>query len=62
MLLGLKIHALVCSRDYLIVVFYTHARSWQFRIVTPDGCILGEEKIYYSAEAAADAGRSWLKA
>jgi hypothetical protein len=62
MLIGLKIHTLVCSRDCLLIVFYTHARSWQFRIVTPDGCTRGEEKIYYNAEAATDAARSWLKA
>jgi hypothetical protein len=54
---GLKIHCLVCSRDYILAVFYTHARSWQFRIVTPDGCTSGEEKIYYSADAAADAAK-----
>ncbi len=62
MLLGLKIYSLVCDRSYLMVVFYTHARSWQFRIVEPDGCTRGEEKIYYSAEAAEEAGKSWLKA
>jgi hypothetical protein len=59
---GLKIHCLVARRDYLMIVFYTHARSWQFRIVTPDGCILGEEKVYYSSQAAEAAARSWLKA
>ncbi len=59
---GFNIHCLVCSRNYLMVVFYSHAKNWQFRIVTPDGCTRGEEKVYYSAEAASDAARSWLKA
>jgi hypothetical protein len=58
---GVKIHCLVARRDYLMIVFYTHARSWQFRIVTPEGCTMGDEKVYYTPEAAEDAGRLWLK-
>jgi hypothetical protein len=58
---GFKIHYLVARRDCLMIVFYSYAKSWQFRIVTPDGCTRGEEKIYYTSEAAEDAARLWLK-
>jgi hypothetical protein len=49
---GFKIHSLVCSPDGLMIVFYTHARSWQFRIAIAEGSVLGEEKIFYSPIAA----------
>jgi hypothetical protein len=59
---GFKIHVPVCSRDYLIIVFRTDGKCWQFRIVALDSCVLGEKKVYYTPEAAEDAARLWLKA
>jgi hypothetical protein len=56
-----KIHCLVGSSKYLLIVFHTDEKCWQFRIVTADGCTRGEQKIYYTPEAALSAGRQWLK-
>jgi hypothetical protein len=41
-------------------VFYTSTRCWQFRVMSPDGAVYGEKKIYYSAGAAETAGREWV--
>jgi hypothetical protein len=54
-----KRHSLICHRGYLTIVFRTEGK-WQFRIVAPDGCILGEQKILYSPKAA-DAVKFWFK-
>jgi hypothetical protein len=58
---GFKIHCLVASRNYLMVVFHTDEKCWQFRIATSDGSVLGEQKLYYTAEAAEAAARRWFK-
>ncbi len=58
----LKIHSLVSSRGYLMAVFRIDGKLWQFRVVTPDGATLGEEKVDHTVEAAEDAARFWLKA
>ncbi|MCC5662237.1 MULTISPECIES: hypothetical protein [unclassified Nostoc] len=55
-----KIHSVVCIHSRVLVVFYTPCKCWQFRIVSPGGTVLGDYPIYYSAEAAAKAGREWI--
>ncbi|MBD2248636.1 hypothetical protein [Nostoc sp. FACHB-888] len=55
-----KIHSVVCIQSRVLVVFYTPCRCWQFRIVSPDDTVLGDYPIYFSAEAAAKAGREWI--
>lgn len=44
----------------LLIVFYSARRCYQFRIVTPTGEVMGDEKIYYTADAALTEGRRWL--
>jgi hypothetical protein len=53
----IKIHSVVCIQSRVLVVFYTPGTCWQFRIISPDGTVVGDYPIYYSAEAAAKAGR-----
>lgn len=33
----------------------------QFRVISPDGAMFGERKIYYTAEAAEKAGQEWIE-
>ena len=43
-----------------LIVFYTEAHCWQFRLISPGGAVFGERKIYYSAEAALKVGLEWI--
>ena len=43
-----------------LMVFYTEAHCWQFRLISPGGAVFGKRKIYYSAEAALKAALEWL--
>ena len=55
-----KIHLIVGIRGAILVVFYTNAKCWQFQIVSFEGVVFGERKIYYTAEAALRVGRDWI--
>jgi hypothetical protein len=54
------IHSVININTYTLIVFYTQAKCWQFRVISPGGAVFGERKIYYSAEAAEKAGREWV--
>ncbi|MEH2055135.1 MAG: hypothetical protein V7K97_02915 [Nostoc sp.] len=54
------VHLVVNINGCTMVVFYTDAHCWQFRVISPGGAVFGERKIYYSAEAAQKAGREWI--
>jgi hypothetical protein len=43
-----------------LIVFYTDAHGWQFRVVGADGAVFKEQKLYYTPEAAEMAGREWI--
>ncbi len=43
-----------------LIVFYTEAHCWQFRVISAGGSVFGEQKLYYTAEAAEKAGREWI--
>lgn len=55
------VHLVVNIQNVTLVVFYTDAHCWQFRVISPGGAVFGERKIYYSAEAAEKAGREWIE-
>jgi hypothetical protein len=55
------IHPITEINNCILVVFYTNARCWQFRVISCDGSVYGEKKIYYTAEAAEAAGRKWVR-
>ena len=53
------VHVLVGINDCTLLVYYTDARCWQFRVIS-NGSVYGECRIYYTAEAATDVGREWI--
>ena len=53
------IHAVIGIKDFILIVFYTDAKCWQFRVIC-DGGVYGEKTIYYSSQAAMDAAREWI--
>ncbi|MCC5601872.1 hypothetical protein [Nostoc favosum] len=55
-----KIYSLICINNSILVVFYTQAHCWQFRIINDDGAVFGEQKLYYTPLAALTAGRDWI--
>lgn len=56
----IKIEEVICINGNTLVVFHTPGKCWQFRVVSRTGEVFGEEKVYYTADAAQNAGRSWL--
>lgn len=57
----IRIHSLTSIQGYILLVFYSDAHAWQFRVIS-GSAVFGERKLYYSAEAAQKAGREWLNA
>jgi hypothetical protein len=55
-----KIHAVININGYTLIVFYTQAKCWQFRVIGTDGDVYGSTEIFYSADAAEAAGRDWV--
>jgi hypothetical protein len=55
-----KVHLVICIGDFILLVFYTDADCWQFRIISFGGEVFGERRLYYSPEAAEKAGREWI--
>ncbi|NJN13278.1 MAG: hypothetical protein HC815_37325 [Richelia sp. RM1_1_1] len=53
------IHAVLGINNCTLLVFYTNARCWQFRVIC-NSSVYRERKIYYTAEAAIAAGREWV--
>ncbi|NHC37297.1 hypothetical protein [Scytonema millei] len=57
-----RIHLLVSDRRFILLVFYCEAQQvWQFRVLRGTG-VFGENKIYYTAEAAEKAARESIAA
>lgn len=54
------IHQVVGIDGITLIVFYTEAHCWQFRLIGTGEAIFGERKIYYTAEAAMKAGLEWI--
>jgi len=54
------IHSVISVDNCTLIVFYTDAHCWQFRVISSDGAVFGEQKLYYTAAAAEDAGREWI--
>lgn len=55
-----KIHSVVSIQNFTLLVFYTEADCWQFRLISAGGAVFGEGKLYYTPEAAEKAGREWI--
>lgn len=46
------IHLVAGIQGVILMVFYTESHCWQFRVISSGGAVFGEQKLYYSAEAA----------
>ena len=55
------IYTVVGIQGVTLMVFYTESDCWQFRVISSGGGVFGERKLYYSAEAAEEAGRDWIQ-
>ncbi len=56
----IKIQTLISINDYILMIFYTAAHAWEFRLISPDGSVYGKKGIYYTAEAAQKEAREWV--
>ncbi|QLE45501.1 hypothetical protein FD723_34960 (plasmid) [Nostoc sp. C052] len=56
-----KVDTVLCVNGSVLMVFYTPVHCWEFRIISRTGGIFGEQKIYYTAEAALRMGLEWLR-
>ncbi|MFM7407868.1 MAG: hypothetical protein ACKO3K_14740 [Cuspidothrix sp.] len=56
----IKVHLVVIIHDITLLVFYTESECWEFRLISSGGEVFGEQRIYYSPEAAEKAGRDWI--
>ncbi len=54
------IHQVIGIQGVTLLVFYTNRHCWQFRVISSGGAVFGEQKLYYTPEAAEKAGRSWI--
>lgn len=54
------IHQVFVIQNVTLLVFYTEAHCWQFRVISSGGAVFGERKLYYTPEAAEKAGRDWI--
>lgn len=56
----LQITSISAINDYILLVFYTNGKCWQFRVISPDACVYASQQIFYTSEAAREAGISWV--
>jgi|GEM_PF-1738624 hypothetical protein len=60
-MLQTNIAEIICTANgSILIIFYSPAQCWQFRIISHTGGIFGSQQIYYSSVAALTAGRKWL--
>ncbi|OKH32575.1 hypothetical protein NIES2119_25920 [[Phormidium ambiguum] IAM M-71] len=58
-----KVDSVVGIRQFTLAVYYTAStEAWQFRILSPGGEVFGLNKIYFSPQAAFQAGLEWIGA
>ncbi|MBD2207782.1 hypothetical protein H6G33_36340 [Calothrix sp. FACHB-1219] len=55
-----KIQSISIINGCTLLVYYTSGKSWQFRVISPEGEVYGSRKIFYTSEAARVAGVSWV--
>jgi hypothetical protein len=58
--MSIKVHLVVIINNNTLLVFYTESDCWEFRLISAGGEVFGEQRIYYSPEAAEKAGREWI--
>lgn len=55
-----KVQLVTIIENNILLIFYTEAHCWQFRVISSGGQVFGERRLYYTAEAAEKAGREWI--
>jgi len=55
-----KVNFVATIENNTLVVFYTDAHCWQFRVISAGGQVFGTKRIYYTPEAAEKAAREWI--
>ena len=55
------VHHVIGIEGSTLIVFYTEAHCWQFRLISNGGAVFGERKLYYTPEAALKAGMEWMQ-
>ena len=58
-----RIHVLTNIDGLMLAVTYTPGLAYQFQVICPlpDDDIYQDENIYYTADAAEQAGRAWIQ-
>ncbi|OWY64385.1 hypothetical protein B7486_47540 [cyanobacterium TDX16] len=51
---------LLCWQGKILLVFYTDYNRWQFRLLSEEGKVFGEQQTYKTAIDAERAGRKWV--
>ena len=54
------VHQVIGLQGITLLVFFTEAHCWQFRVISSGGAVFRERKLYYTPEAAEKAGREWI--
>ncbi|MDZ8092997.1 MAG: hypothetical protein RMZ42_13865 [Nostoc sp. DedQUE05] len=44
----IKIYSVVGIQSFTLVVFNTQRYFWEFRLVSADGAVFGEQRLYYT--------------
>ncbi|MTJ08340.1 MULTISPECIES: hypothetical protein [unclassified Anabaena] len=58
--MSIRVHLVVIINNITLLVFYTESDCWEFRLISAGGEIFGEQRIYFSPEAAEKAAREWI--
>ncbi len=56
----INVHLVVIINNITLLVFHTESDCWEFRLISAGGEVFGQQRIYYSPEAAEKAGREWI--
>ena len=56
----MKVHLVVIINNITLLVFHAESDCWEFRLISAGGQVFGEQRIYYSPEAAEKAAREWI--
>lgn len=54
------VHQVIGIEGSTLIVFYTEAHCWQFRLISNGRVVFGERTLYYTPEAALKAGLEWI--
>jgi hypothetical protein len=57
---SVKIHLITTTPLGTLIVFYSDAHCWQFRVLSSRGEVKGLSQIFYTPQAAERAGREWI--